>query len=70
MQIDRERPGAAPDAQVVEDAATAQCEWCSGTGWLGGPSYYSPGEGGEECSHCQGDGWVFPSARSAQGEQA
>lgn len=31
---------------------TTNCLSCGGTGWLGGPSYYNPGEGGEPCTDC------------------
>lgn len=54
------------DLNDLEDTPSAQCEWCSGSGWLGGPSYYNPGEGGEECRHCQGDGWVYLPPAQAQ----
>lgn len=49
------------DAQVQSTAAQPSakdgvrgCEWCNGTGWLGGPSYAQPDEGGVECTHCNG----------------
>lgn len=29
-----------------------QCATCNGTGWLGGPSFYEPGEGGVQCPDC------------------
>ena len=28
------------------------CDMCGGSGWIGGPSYYDPGEGGEPCPDC------------------
>ena len=28
------------------------CMTCGGSGWIGGPSYYAPDEGGEECPDC------------------
>lgn len=30
-----------------------KCSTCGGSGWLGGPSYYNPGEGGEPCADCE-----------------
>ncbi len=30
----------------------SKCTTCGGSGWLGGPSYYNPGEGGEPCPDC------------------
>lgn len=30
----------------------AKCATCGGSGWIGGPSYYNPGEGGEPCPDC------------------
>lgn len=36
-----------------QPAASAEpCKTCGGSGWIGGPSYYDPGEGGEPCSDC------------------
>jgi hypothetical protein len=29
-----------------------RCLSCGGSGWLGGPSFYEPGEGGEPCPDC------------------
>ncbi|WP_233154808.1 dATP/dGTP pyrophosphohydrolase domain-containing protein [Candidimonas nitroreducens] len=28
------------------------CQTCGGSGWIGGPSYYQPDEGGEPCPDC------------------
>lgn len=28
------------------------CMTCGGSGWIGGPSFYAPDEGGEECPDC------------------
>ena len=38
---------AAPAAQVT-------CATCNGNGWIGGPSYREPDEGGIECPDCNG----------------
>lgn len=32
------------------------CLSCGGSGWIGGPSYYNPGEGGYACEDCEGTG--------------
>lgn len=34
-------------------AASAEtCKTCGGSGWIGGPTYYQPDEGGESCPDC------------------
>ncbi len=33
--------------------APLACDCCGGTGWIGGPSYYQPDEGGEPCPDCE-----------------
>lgn len=38
------------DSSIAEGAA--KCLTCGGSGWLGGPSFYNPGEGGESCPDC------------------
>lgn len=38
--------------QEAQPAAPIKCLTCSDTGWVGGPSFYNPGEGGEPCPDC------------------
>ena len=41
---------------AVRAPQPAKCLTCGGSGWLGGPSYYNPGEGGEPCADCSAQG--------------
>lgn len=29
------------------------CDCCGGSGWIGGPSFYQPDEGGYPCPDCE-----------------
>ncbi|WP_322997901.1 hypothetical protein [Castellaniella sp.] len=46
---------AAPVAARAQPSAQAKCQTCGGRGWVGGPSYYTPDEGGEPCPDCAQD---------------
>ena len=37
---------------MANDLNKPACMTCGGSGWLGGPSFYEPGEGGEKCPDC------------------
>lgn len=39
-------------AHAPTPPATEKCRTCNGHGMIGGPSYYSPDEGGEPCPDC------------------
>lgn len=41
-----------PIGALVHWRAAPVCMTCGGSGWLGGPSYYNPGESGEPCQDC------------------
>jgi len=36
-----------------------KCATCGGSGWIGGPSYYSPDEGGKACPTCEAEYEAF-----------
>lgn len=38
--------------EAAEALECAVCRTCNGHGMIGGPSYYSPDEGGEPCPDC------------------
>ncbi|MHA3905192.1 hypothetical protein ACTPOE_16930 [Castellaniella sp. WN] len=42
-------------AQAQPSAQDQKCQTCGGRGWVGGPSYYAPDEGGEPCPDCAQD---------------
>jgi len=52
----RRRESSHPDDTSHAILPPGPCETCGGTGWIGGPSYYDPGEGGEPCPDCDGSG--------------
>ncbi len=37
---------------MANDLHKPACLTCGGSGWIGGPSFYAPDEGGEECPDC------------------
>lgn len=37
---------------MANDLNKPACLTCGGSGWIGGPSFYAPDEGGEECPDC------------------
>lgn len=41
---------------------SGKCDSCGGSGWLGGPSFHNPGEGGEPCPDC-----ATPSPQASEG---
>jgi hypothetical protein len=38
--------------QATTPDPAAKCATCNGSGWLGGPTFYDPGEGGVQCPDC------------------
>lgn len=42
----------ATPSPTPQDAAEPACLTCGGNGWIGGPSFYAPDEGGEPCPDC------------------
>ncbi|MET3232212.1 UNVERIFIED_ORG: hypothetical protein ABIC54_004417 [Burkholderia sp. 1263] len=52
---ERELLAASPASPAQPCGEGAVCSTCNGHGMIGGPSYYSPDEGGEPCPDCNGD---------------
>ncbi|MFT0533999.1 hypothetical protein ACMHYJ_14395 [Castellaniella hirudinis] len=47
------QPKPSNSGELERPAASAEpCKTCGGSGWIGGPTYYQPDEGGEPCPDC------------------